>query len=252
MKNRSRSRGFTLIELLVVIAIIAILAAMLLPALAKAKAQAQSINCLSNLKQLQFGWQMYLGDNEDTMPLNYYADDPALGTSVSLTNSWVMGCTLKDLDTVNIENGTLFKYEKSAVVYHCPADSSKVDGTSGKLRTRSYALSIFLNSVPNRNGIGFTTLHRASELQRPSNVLGFIDEHEKTIEDGTFGLYAAPSTEWLNFVSDRHMKGANLTYADGHAQRHSWKSAKVYVSYLQPASNAGDLEDLQFLQALVP
>jgi prepilin-type N-terminal cleavage/methylation domain-containing protein/prepilin-type processing-associated H-X9-DG protein len=250
MKARFRSYGFTLIELLVVIAIIAILAALLLPALSKAKAKGKSISCLSNLKQLQAGWQMYLGDNQDFMPLNLYQDDP-IGVSVSLPGSWVIGSTLTDVDTTNIENGTLFQYEKSAGVYHCPADQSKVN-SSTQLRLRSYALSIHLNSDPNKNGMGPNPLHRASELQRPTDVLAFIDEDERTIEDGTFGLYAAPSTQWLNLASDRHMKGANLTYADGHAQSHRWKSPKTSVPPPAPATDAGDLQDLQFLQTLVP
>src|SRR3954466_3822184 len=84
-------KAFTLIELLVVIAIIAILAALLLPALARAKAQAQSIQCMSNLKQLQTAWQMYLGDNNDRLPLNTYAI--VGGNPTSLPDSWVEGCT---------------------------------------------------------------------------------------------------------------------------------------------------------------
>lgn len=250
MKTRFRSYGFTLIELLVVIAIIAILAGLLLPALSRAKARAKSISCLSNLKQLQFGWQMYLGDNEDSMPLNLYEDDP-VGVSVSLPGSWVLGSTLTDVNTTNIENGTLFQYEKSAGVYHCPADQSKVRNST-QLRTRSYALSIHLNSDPNKNGMRPDPLHRASQLQRPTEVLAFIDEDERTIEDGTFGLYPAPSLDWLNLASDRHMKGANLTFADGHAQRHGWKSPKTSIPPPAPASDAGDLQDLQFLQTLVP
>lgn len=251
MKTRFRSYGYTLIELLVVIAIIAILAGLLLPTLSRAKAQAKSTNCLSNLKQLQAGWQMYLGDNQDFMPLNLYQHDPSVGHSASLPGSWVTGCASTDPDTTNIENGTLFQYEKSAAVYHCPADASKLDNSS-KLRTRSYALSIHLNSTPNMNDMGPRTLRRASELQRPTDVLAFIDEHEKTIEDGTFGLNAAPSLDWLNLASDRHMKGANLTYADGHAQRHAWKSPKTSFPGPAPATDAGDKQDLQFLQTLVP
>src|SRR5688572_32340312 len=99
MKNSTKlivPSAFTLIELLVVIAIIAILAALLLPALSKAKAQAQSIQCLNNLKQLQAAWQMYLSDNNDRLPLNTYAI--VGGYPTSLPDSWVEGCTLVDID----------------------------------------------------------------------------------------------------------------------------------------------------------
>lgn len=156
---RRISSAFTLIELLVVIAIIAIIAALLLPALSKAKAQAQSINCLSNLKQLQNAWQMYVGDNRDFMPQNEYA---LLGSyPESLPNSWVEGCTLVDLDTTCIEKGVLFPYLKSAAVYHCPSDNSKVIGSS-LLRTRSYAMNIHLNSRAGLNGVGNNPVKKLS------------------------------------------------------------------------------------------
>ena len=94
--------GFTLVELLVVIAIIAILAALLLPTLGKAKSRAQSVNCLSNEKQLQLGWQMYVSDNDDSMPLNTYQYNPSIGYSASLPGSWVMGCAPVDANITNI------------------------------------------------------------------------------------------------------------------------------------------------------
>ena len=242
--------AFTLIELLVVIAIIAILAAMLLPALGRAKAQAQSIKCLSNLKQMQAAWHMYLVDNNDNLPPNQYSLMGAFPES--LPGSWVEGCTLVDKDTTKIERGILYPYLKSTAVYRCPTDSSKVNN-SPLLRTRSYAMNIHLNSSPNLNGIGPNPLQRLAQFTNSvSEVFVFIDENENSIEDGTFGLLRAPSNRWLNLASDRHNQGANLTFADGHAVRWKWRYKKVFAGSSQPTANADDLADLQRLQRAIP
>src|SRR3974390_2192011 len=120
-----RRAGFTLIELLVVIAIIAILAALLLPALAKAKEKAATTYCLNNMKQLQLCWHMYFNDNNDLVPLNGAAPTPGPGGN-GLPNSWIQGGAQTDPASPWIANGVLFPYNKSYAIYACPANTRKL------------------------------------------------------------------------------------------------------------------------------
>ena len=118
--------GFTLIELLVVIAIIAILAAMLLPALARSKEKALNIACLNHLKQLQVCWHMYAMEHGHTLPPNQSVYDINTGAPIPGANlawTWCPGNTRLDTNTTNIENGYLFPYNKSAAIYHCPVEA---------------------------------------------------------------------------------------------------------------------------------
>src|SRR5579864_1785115 len=132
-------RAFTLIELMVVIAIIAILAAMLMPALSRAKTKAQQTACLNNLKQLQTGWMLYVDDHENTMPLNDNRNT-SFSHNTSTTNSWVAGDATLSADLGYLKAGTIYSYVGSPFVYHCPSDNSPVTGSNAVLRARSYSL----------------------------------------------------------------------------------------------------------------
>ncbi len=134
--NRGKKNGFTLTELLVVIAVIAILAALLLPALSKSKSRTQTIACLNNLRQLSICWQLYTGDYNDRLVPN---DNIAGGTTGP---SWCQGTGILETNTTLIESGLLFGYNRSTALYRCPADISTVVSLSGtqlsQLRNRSW------------------------------------------------------------------------------------------------------------------
>ena len=246
--------GFTLLELLVVIAVIAILAALLLPALNQAKQRAYTIVCLNNLKQLEDCCHLYSADNDDFLVPNQVggfvsgANTTNALTSTVNVNSWCPGIAPEDATPVNIEAGLLFPYNKNPAIYHCPADQSTVDGYPNLLRTRSYTMEIGLN-CPDVNG----SYMKFSEIAQPSpsGLFVLIDEQEDAIWDATFGywpLNSPWSDYWLDLPADRHSQGANLSFADGHAEHWKWKAPKILYDFAEPAYNADDLVDLQRLQ----
>ena len=249
------NRGFTLIELLVVIAIIAILAALLLPALSQAKMSGQTVACRSNLKQLQAGYLMYASDHDDYLPPNYAVMD------ASLPGSWVVGNALYDTTTSNLEAGVIFRYVAGAGVYHCPADKSTMAGAPSLPRLRSYSLDGWLRYgwdtdswtnypwAQNR----LSTMHTPP----PSGVYGFIDEHERSIGPGLFVTQQPDEVmqsdeSWWSLPADRHRQGCNLSFLDGHTEHWHWQASKIYQWFDALAAPGGDLTDLNRLKEAEP
>ena len=253
-KARRRRQAFTLIELLVVIAIIVILAALLLPALSSAKAKGTQIACLSNLRQLQTAWTLYLGDHNNVMPENKMTGLGLLGC-VSTSNSWVVGNTQASDSLSFLQQGSIYTYTPNPGVYRCPADHSTLFGSS-QPRRRSYSMDSYLNGgldVAIYGGYLPGNVIRFSDLlPSPTGVFVFLDENEPTIEDGVFLLYREPADFWQNGPAHRHSQGANLSFADGHAEHWRWQYPNGIQGNGQTAANAQDRRDLQRLQAALP
>jgi prepilin-type N-terminal cleavage/methylation domain-containing protein/prepilin-type processing-associated H-X9-DG protein len=235
-----RQRAFTLIELLVVIAIIGILAAMLLPALSRAKSQAQNIACMSNLEQLQLCFHLYVADNNDSLPPNNFVYDIISGTPLDTGPSWCTNLAIYDTDPAGISGGLLFPYNASVPLYHCPADPSTVqtrDGTKlSQPRLRSYNLSQSVNGLVYDGTIAAFIPHYSKFTQiknpTPTGLIVFLDVNEDEIIDTEFGLPVEVDDwyaygYWWDIPGNRHNQGCNLSFADGHVEHWKWKVPKL-------------------------
>jgi len=237
-------RGFTLIELLVVIAIIAILAALLLPVLSRAKEKASRTICLNNQKQLDLAWQMYADEAHGTLALNV-VDANAAGAVESTSNSRVTGNAGLDTNTTTITDGSIYPYVKNIQCYRCPLDTSLVLGTT-VLILRTYSLSCFMSGPQgDLDTYGVQPLYKTSQITNPSKALTFIDEDDSTIDDGHF-LYPITGNQWYNIPAWRHQNGDTMAFADDHVEYWKWRS--TLPSPYSTAGNPASLQDLTQLE----
>lgn len=245
-----------------VIAIIAILAAMLLPALSKAKEKAITSACVNNFKQLTLCWTMYAGDNNESLVRNWTDGVRAAKCA------WVVGDAAMDplsLQTNNIREGALFQYNSSLGIYRCPADRSFIAGTK-VARVRSVSISTAMNWINSGASCDNSfesqvAIKKTSQIANPgpSQASVFLDEHEDSIDNGACGIYpmlnlTTPTLGYWNVPATRHSRGCNFSFADGHAESWKWKGPYIFkpVSQLKFSNTPADDRDALRLQRTVP
>jgi prepilin-type N-terminal cleavage/methylation domain-containing protein/prepilin-type processing-associated H-X9-DG protein len=255
--------AFTLVELLIVLLVLAVLGMCLLPALARSSTDPQALHCLSNLKRLMAGWQMYAADNQDSLVCN--TDGELTGQQGSgygiYGSSWVGGWLSLSYspDNTNVNflvnhdlnpNGTyaycgfLGAYVNDPALWKCPVDKLlSSTGNATQNRVRSYSMNNLVGSLARtwsgghaaagatlaaREGSSkYPIYEKYHQIRSPATVFVMLDERPECINDGDF--FSDPDTTWqlVDFPSCYHNEAAGFGFADGHAEIHKWVDART-------------------------
>ena len=235
-------RAFTLVELLVILGILALLGAMLLPAVAGTKPDHRAFQCLNNLRRLNVASQMYAGDNNDRLVNNFGSG----GTAARPTENWVAGqmsIPAEQTNTVLMLSGTLGEYVgRSAAAYKCPGDTS--------INCRSYSLNGNLgydweggaNTWDNQADGNYRHFKKLSDIKKPAQIITFLGENRLIMNDGNFAIFPQGSDPrqpglWVlgNYPELYHGGAAGVSFADSHAEIKQWKD-RVLEGWFPPSS----------------
>ncbi len=239
----NRGSAFTLIELLVVVAVIAILASLLLPALAASKSRGQGISCLNNERQLALATMLYADESNDALPYNTGSDE--IRRWVALNWYWNWTSPVMDWESSNSDNTNATLVTKGGIgpytagtpsIFRCPSDRVVSDkqaavGWSGRVRSISMNAMIgdagqYFVKGYNVNNPGYRQFAKQSQVLKPSQIFVFIEEHPDSINDGYF-LNHVDSRRWFDLPASYHDGAANISFADGHLEKHKWTLAST-------------------------
>ncbi len=228
-------KAFTLIELLVVISIIALLVAILMPALNKARQQATAAVCMANCDQLTLAWVMYADDNDDKLPCaaegnpgipeaeirdSCWISWPKDENGVDIPNANAGSLTVED-KIRGIQGGVLYPYVNTAEVYHCPGDKREHRENS----YRSYGIPGSMNGSMNDSLdlVGVNATKKYTAIRRPSSKFCFIEE-KVDIGGQNWGAWNIEKgvSNWRDPIQVWHGRSTIIGFADGHVEKHTW------------------------------